>query len=155
MPRGENLDHKHQVRSATKPRPSKLGARGMKKSRVLAEAPPPDPTEDLEIKDGVMTIDQETLDAATLRLQIARANAQEEDAAKKRIELDALRGKMMTKEQAVDLAQAAVLAVVAILDLLPERIRMRIDAGATMARDEFCAILDDEIREARQKVADG
>ena len=155
MPSGDNLDSKHQSRVGSRPRPGRIGAKHKSKERILAEAPPPDPTEDLEITDGVMSINQETLDAATLRLQIARANAQEEDAAKKRIELDALRGKMMTKEQAVDLSQAAVLAVVAILDLLPERIRMRIDAGAMLSRDEFCAILDDEIREARQKVADG
>jgi hypothetical protein len=130
--------------------------KGMPKKQVLADAPPPAPDEDLSADaDGNMTIDGETLDAATLRLQIARANAQETDAERKTLDLAVQRKLYISKEEAVDLGQESTLKVVGIFDLLPERMRDRMDPGATYTRDEVCCLLDEVIRDERTRLADG
>ena len=122
--RGKHLTRSHQVASAMAPRP-------IRASRVEAERKP-----------------GETLDEATLRLQVARADTEELDRQKRELELRKARGEVVTKEEAVDLAQAAVLRVCQILDLLPERLRDRLPPELHAA----CDHLADVIHEARTEV---
>ena len=91
----------------------------------------------------------ETLDQATLRLQRARADTEELDRQKRQLELDRARGLLVEKDEAVDLAQAAVLRVCQVLDLLPERLRDRLDPND----HHVCEVVDEVIREARTEVA--
>lgn len=135
MPQGENLTRGHQTRVGSRPRPGKIGAKGVAKTEIEEQA----------------RINGESLDEATLRLQVARADTEELDRQKRQLELDKAKGLLVTKDEAVDLAQQAVLRVVAILDLLPERLRDRLDPE----HYEACDILDDIIRQARSDVADG
>jgi hypothetical protein len=156
MSRGDHLTRSHQSRVGARPRPGKVGVKGMPKRQILAEAPQPDPDEELSTDpDGNMTIDGETLDAATLRLQIARANAQETDAERKTLDLAVQRKLYISKDEAVDLSQEVAIEIVGILDLLPEHMRDRMDPGATYTRDEVCYLLDEVIRDDRTRLADG
>lgn len=93
----------------------------------------------------------ETLDEATLRLQRARADTEELDRAKRQLELDKAQGLLVSKEEAVDITQQALLIVCQIFDMLPERLRDRLDPS----QHNVCEILDDIIREARTEVANG
>lgn len=122
--RGDHLTRSHQVASAMAPRP-------VKASRA-----------ELQRKPG------ESLDEATLRLQVARADTEELDRQKRELELRKARGEVVTKEEAVDLAQAAVLRVCQILDLIPERLRDRLPPELHAA----CEHLSDVIHEARTEI---
>lgn len=93
----------------------------------------------------------ETLDEATLRLQRARADTEELDRQKRQLDLDVANGKLISKNEATDLAQAAVLRVCQILDLIPERLRDRLPPSLY----HICAELDDVIRQARTEIAAG
>lgn len=126
--RGENLTAAHQRAAGIRPRP------GKSKPSPAAVAAAKLPTE--------------TMDEASLRLQIARADTEELDRQKRQLDLDVARGALVTKEAAVDLAQAAVLRVVQILDLLPERAR---DLGRPVSPEDLDAL----IRAARQEIAAG
>lgn len=130
MPKGEHLDRSHQSLAGMRPRPGRRPS-----AAAVASAKLPG----------------ETMDEASLRLQIARADTEELDRAKRALELDVARGELVTKSEAVDLAQEAVLRVVQILDMLPERMRARLPAHLHPACDEMDAI----IREARAAVAAG
>jgi hypothetical protein len=130
MPKGEKLTQAHQTSAAMRPRP------GRKPSKQAVEA---------------QRMSGETMDQATLRLQVARADTEELDRAKRDLELRQARGDLVTKDEAVDLAQAAVLRVCQILDLLPERLR---DRSPTISAEILVAI-DEIIRDARTQVASG
>lgn len=125
MPKGEHLTRAHQSLAGMRPRPG----RGPSRKEVEAQRLP-----------------TETMDEATLRLQIARADTEELDRKKRQLELDRARGELVTKDEAVDLAQAAVLRVCQVLDLLPERLR---DLGRQITLDD----VDDAIRNARAEIA--
>jgi hypothetical protein len=126
--RGENLTAAHQRSAGIRPRPGK--SRPSPAAVVAAKRP------------------DESMDEASLRLQIARADTEELDRQKRQHDLDLARGAVVTKEQAVDLAQAAVLRVVQILDLLPEKVR---DLGHPPTPEDLEAI----IRAARQEISGG
>lgn len=91
----------------------------------------------------------ESLEEATLRLQRARADTEELDKAKRQWDLDVAKGKYITKEAATDLAQAAVLRVCQILDIIPERLRDRLPP----AQHGVCDVLAEVIYQARQEVS--
>ena len=132
MPSGEHLSKSHQTRVGSRPRPGRIGVGGMRQAAIEEQRKP-----------------GETLDEATLRLQVARADTEELDRQKRQLELDKLRGAVVSKEDAVDLAQQAVLRVVAILDMIPEQLRDRLDPSHHFV----CEILDALLRDARTKVA--
>lgn len=121
--RGEHLSRSHQIAAALLPRPGSLKAEAVRKPG-------------------------ESLDEATLRLQVARADTEELDRQKRELELRKARGELVTKEEAVDLAQAAVLRVCQILDLIPERLRDRLPPELHAA----CDHLSDVIHEARTEI---
>lgn len=131
MPKGEHLDRAHQQRSSLMPRPG-----GLKPSSARAER---ERQED------------ESLEDATLRLQIARADTEELDRQKREMELDQARGLLITKEESVDIGQEAVLRVCQILDLLPERLRDK------LTPDQYCVcdFLEQIIIDARTDIASG
>lgn len=131
MPKGEHLTRSHQSAAGMRPRPGRS-----KPSTATAEK---------ARRPG------ETLDEATLRLQVARADTEELDRQKRELDLAVARGALVTKDEAVDIAQAAVLRVCQVLDLIPERLRDR----APTCPAEIPAILDEIIREARAQVASG
>lgn len=91
----------------------------------------------------------ESLEDATLRLQRARADTEELDKAKRQWDLDVAKAKYVTKEAATDLAQAAVLRVCQILDIIPERLRDRLPS----AQHGVCDALAEVIYQARQEVS--
>ena len=131
MPRGANLTDEHQRAAAMRPRPGQPG-----KTVRAAQ---------------LIRLSNETLDEAILRLQIAKADTEELDKAKRQLDLDVAQGRLITIEEAVDTAQAAVLRVCQILDLIPERLRDRLQP----AERHICEILDEIIHSARAEVADG
>ena len=133
MPRGENLDRTHQVNAGKRPRAGRIGAKGAPKEVI----------EELATQFG------ESLDAATLRLQIAKANTQELEETKRRQDLEVARGLLVSKADAVDLAQACLLRAATVFDMLPERLRDRLDPSL----HHVCDLVDDIIRECRQEVA--
>lgn len=132
MPKGSHLDHTHQVRSGMAPRPGRV-TKAKADLVAVAEA------------------NGESLEEATLRLQRARADTEELDKRKRQIDIDVMTGRLITKDHAVDLAQKAVLRVVQILDLIPERLRDLLPPSA----GEYCDTLDTLIKEARKEIADG
>lgn len=124
---GKNLDRTHQRKAGSRPR-----------VRI------PGPSD-------IVRDPNETLDAAVLRYQQARADTEQLDAAKRQLELDLARGKLLTIEEHVDQGQAAMQRVCQLLDLLPERLRGKLSP-------EQCPILsflEDIIHQARIDVADG
>jgi hypothetical protein len=123
---GSNLTKEHQQSAGRKLRPKRIP----KKAVAAAQ------------------LSDETFDEAALRYQRARADTTELEREKRQLELDVARGKLVTRDEAVDLAQAAVLRVVAILDRLPERAR---DLGHAPSPEELEAI----ILECRSEVARG
>lgn len=131
MPKGEHLDRAHQQRSSLLPRPGSLKPSAGRAERERQ--------------------DDESLEDATLRLQVARADTEELDRQKREMELGQARGLLVTKEEAIDLAQAAVLRVCQILDLIPEKLRDK------LAPDQYaaCDFLDQIITDARTEVANG
>ena len=133
MPRGENLDRTHQVNAGKRPRAGRIGAKGAPKEVI----------EELAAQFG------ESLDAATLRLQIAKANTQELEEKKRRQDLDVSRGLLVSKQEAVDLAQSCLLRAAQVFDMIPERLRDRLDPGD----HHVCELLDDIIRESRTEVS--
>lgn len=132
MPKGSHLDRKHQILAGMAPRP---GRTRKAKADIAAEA----------------EANGESLEEATLRLQRARADTEELDKRKRQIDIDIMTGRLITKDHAVDLAQKAVLRVVQILDLIPERLRDMLPPSA----GEYCDALDTIIKEARKEIADG
>lgn len=134
MPQGENFTRAHQMAAAQRPRTS----RGNKNKSSANAKPSVDPL--------VSRISGETMEEASLRLQQARADTEELDRQKRELELARERGALVSKEEAVDLAQAAVLRVCQVLDLLPERLR---DLGRPVTLDD----VDDAIRAARAEIA--
>lgn len=124
-------DRAHQVMAGMMPRP---GRGGSAKVQALAASLPPS---------------DESLEDATLRLQRARADTEELDKAKRQWDLDVARGKYITKEAATDLAQAAVMRVCQILDIIPERLRDRLPP----AQHGVCDALAEVIYQARQEVS--
>ena len=91
----------------------------------------------------------ESLDEATLRLQIARADTEELDRQKRQIEIDKAKGLLVSKEAAVDLAQQALLRASQVFDMLPEKLRDKLEPS----QHYLCEIVDDIIRECRSEVA--
>ena len=133
MPRGENLDRTHQTKAGKRPRPGRIGAKGASKESI----------EELAARHN------ESLDAATLRLQIAKANTQELEEKKRRQDLDVSRGLLVSKEQAIDLAQSCLLRASTVFDMLPEKLRDRLPA----TEHHICELVDDIIRECRDEVS--
>lgn len=139
MPKGEHLKTAHQVAAAMKPRTSGKRARE-RAAKIEAETGPVDAPES-----------EEDLEAATLRLQIARANKEEWDTKRKRLDYEKERAKLITKDEAIDLSQAVALKMVTILDVLPERVRDRLPPGKD--RDAFIDELEEVIAQAREDMA--
>jgi len=134
MPRGENLDRTHQVNAGKRPRAGRIGAKSASNKGVVEE---------------LAARYNESLDAATLRLQIAKANTQELEEKKRRQDLDVSRGLLVSKEQAIDLAQSCLLRASTVFDMLPEKLRDRLPA----TEHHICELVDDIIRECRDEVS--
>lgn len=117
--------------------------------RQMAAMHPRTPGPSASAKEEAAVKFGESLDAATLRLQIARANTEELDQQKRQLELDKAKGALVSKDAAVDLAQACLLRAATVFDMLPERLRDRLDPSL----HHVCDVVDEIIRDCRTEVA--
>ena len=130
MARGQNLTNEHQRKAAMAPRPRKPTQASAARNRKP----------------------KETMEEASLRLQPLVRTLEELDKEKRQLEIDQKRGLLILKEEAVDLAQAAIMEACKVFDLFPEQVRDRLPEELLSYGDTICDIIENEVRIARTEV---
>jgi predicted RNase H-like HicB family nuclease len=99
----------------------------------------------------------ETLEEAVLRLQIAKADTEELDKQRRQIEIDKIRGDLVTKEQAKEVAEEVLHAAIREAEKMPSMIRAALASNRDLVNhlDTICGEVERQIGNWQDRVSQG